>query len=186
MRALLWLLCVSALLVTLGGCNHQVSFDATDHKEPLTVAMQILVELSNKNYSSVASQLDPGINTASRHSQLERMAGAFPQGKPIKTHVVGVNTSTANGTTIYSLTLESEYQSAWLLANVVLRKESGRWAILGMHVYPRTQSLETENRFAFTGKTAVHYVVFALAIAIPVFVVLTFIACVRTPFVKRK
>ncbi len=150
------------------------------------MATQVLAELSNKNYSSVESQLDPGINTASTHSQLERMADVFPVGKPAKTHVVGVNTSTVNGTITYSLTVESEYPSTWPLANVVLRKESGHWVILGMHVYPRTQSLETENRFTFTGKTAVHYVVFGLATAIPIFVVLTFIACVRTPLAKRK
>lgn len=186
MRALRCLLCLSGLLLILAACNRQASFDASIPRDQSVIATQILSELSNRDYPSVESRLAPGINTASAHDELERMAGMFPSGTPREIKIVGANTSTVNGVTTYSLTLEDEYPNTWLLANMALQKHGDRWTILGLHVYPMRQSLETENRFTFKGKTAGHYIVFALAVAIPFFVAFTLVACFRTPIAKRK
>jgi hypothetical protein len=114
------------------------------------------------------------------------MAATFPPGDPRGVTIVGSNTFTANEVTTYDLTFEYEYSIAWLLTNVVLQKRNGQTNVLGLHVTPMKQSLKELNRFTFEGKGAFHYLVFALTVGIPLFIVFALVLCVRTPIGKRK
>jgi len=48
------------------------------------------------------------------------------------------------------------------------------------------QSLKEINKFTFIGKSIRHYIVFGLALAIPIFILYVLVLCIRTPIVKRK
>ena len=48
------------------------------------------------------------------------------------------------------------------------------------------QSLEEANRFTFEGKGPIHYIVFALTVAVPLFIVYALVLCFKTPIARRK
>ena len=155
-------------------------------KEEAAIAKQLLSRLAAKDYATIEKQLDPKVQESSTRSTLEKMAAMFPAEQPKGIITVGSNTSTVNGVTTYSLTFEHEYTGAWLLSNVVFQRRGDQIAILGMQVNPMKQSLKELNRFTFEGKSVSHYIVFALVIVVPVFIVYALALCFKTPIAKRK
>jgi hypothetical protein len=186
MRTHLPFLYLLSFFALLAGCNQQEMFDKFVPKEESAIAKEVLSRLAAKDYSAVERQLDPSIQAASVQGALEQMASMFPGGEPKGVTTIGADTTTINGLTTYNLTFEHEYSNAWLLTNVVLQRRDGQVTILGLHVRPMKQSLKELNRFTFEGKSALHYIVFALAVAIPLFIVFALVLCFRTPIAKRK
>ena len=177
------------VVVLMTACDQQAMLEKFIPKEEAASAKRLLSQLAARDYESVENQLDPSLRTPSIRSTLEQMAAVFPSQDPNRVNVVGSNTSTFNGVTTYNLTFEHDYPDTWLLTNVVLQRRGGsaeQLMVLGLHVTPIRQSLEETNRFTFEGKTALHYIVFALVVAIPVFIVFALVLCFRTPIVRRK
>lgn len=175
-----------SLLVLLAGCDQQAMFEKFIPKEEAAIAKRVLSELAAKDYASIEKQLDPSVQTSSVRSALEQMAAMFPAEEPKSVSTVGSNTSTVKGITTYNLTFEHQYSSVWLLTNVVLQRRDGHVMVLGLHANPIQQSLEEVNRFTFEGKSPVHYIVFALVVAVPLFVIYALVLCFRTPIARRK
>jgi len=186
MRVLRPLLVLSGLFVSLAGCDQQAAFERFIPKEESALAKQVLARFFANDSAATERQLDPSVITPSVHAALEQMAAMFPPEPAKRVTTVGANTLAVDQVTTYNLTFEHEFSHAWLLSNVVLRKRGTHTTVLGLHVSPMTQSLEAQNRFTFAGKGALHYVVFALAIAIPVFIVFTLVLCARTRIARRK
>jgi hypothetical protein len=182
-RALVPLLMVAALAT---GCDQQALLERFIPQEEAEFARQLLARLAAEDYESIEAQLDPRIRTPSARSTLEQMAALFPAEDPTAINTVGANTSIVDDVATYNLTFEHEYSESWLLAHVVLQKREGQLTILGLNVIPQDQPLQELNRFTFAGKSVLHYAVFALAIAIPAFIVYALVLCIRTPIAKRK
>ena len=174
------------LLALLAGCDQQAMFEKFIPKEESAIAKKVLFQLATKDYGAVQKQLDPSVKNTSVQAALEQMAAMFPPEEPKSINTVGANISTTNDVATYDLTFEHEYSNAWLLTNVVLQRRDDQLTVLGLHVYPMKQSLKELNRFTFTDKGILHYIVFGLAITIPLFIVFTLVLCFRTPIAKRK
>lgn len=186
MRLFKSLLCLFGLITLLSGCDQQEMFEKFIPKEESAIAKKLISELVAKEYGAIEKQLDPSVESASVRVALEQMAGMFPPEVPKSVNTVGANTSTVNDRTTYDLTFEHQFSNTWLLTNVVLQRRGDRVTVLGLHVNPRAQSLKKLNGFTFAGKGVAHYLVFALAIAIPLFIVVSLVLCFRTPIAKRK
>jgi hypothetical protein len=174
------------LLALLAGCDEQAWADKFVPKQQAALAQDLVARLAARDYDAVEARLDPSVAQPSVRNVLVQMAGLFATGQPRSVKTVGAQTRTMGGVTTYSLTLEYQYPSTWLLANVVLQQKDGRTTVLGLHVVPEAQSLKQANRFTFDGKTPLHYVVLALAIAIPLFILYALVLCIRTPIARRK
>jgi len=186
MRHLRSILCLFWFFALLSGCDQQAMFEKFIPKEESAIAKKIVSQLAAKDYEAVEKQLDPSIKNASVLGALEQIAAMFPVDEPKSINTVGAYSSTVNGVTSYNLTFEYEFSKAWLLANVVLQRHGDEVTVLGLHVNPMQQSLKELNQFTFVGKGLLNYIVFALAIAIPLFIVFTLVLCFRTPIAKRK
>jgi hypothetical protein len=186
MRILKQALLLLGLLALLAGCDQQAMFEKLIPKEESAIAKQLLSRLAAKDYSTIEKQLDPSVQAPSVHDALEKMAAMFPTEEPKGVSAVGSNTFTVNGLTTYNLTFEHEYSHVWLLTNVVLQRRDDHVTVLGLHVNPMKQSIKELNHFTFKGKSAFHYLVFALVVVVPIFIVYTIVVCARTPIAKRK
>lgn len=184
MRPLLKL--ILALSLALAGCDQEALFETLVPKEEATLARQAIAQLAVRDYAAVESLLSPSLRTPDVRGKLEALAGLLPSAEPKGIRTVGAHTNTSNAVTTYDLTLEYDYQDAWLIANIVLERRDGKVTLQGMHFTPRTMSLEAENAFTLSGRSALHYAVLAAAIAIPLFIVYVFVVCIRTRIPKRK
>lgn len=182
MRRLITLLLAIALL----GCDQQALFEKFIPKNEEAIAKELIAKLSARDYPAVEAKLDKSLQPPDIRSKLEGIAELIPAGEPKSVRTIGAYTNQINAITNYSLTFEYEYNDVWLVANVVLRRSDGAVSVTGIHVSPHKESLETENAFSFKGKSWLHYVVFGLAIAVPLFILCTIVVCARTKIARRK
>ncbi len=155
-------------------------------KEEAAMGRKIISQLAARDYASVEGQLSASLRTPDIRGKLEEIARQIPTVEPVAIRTVGSHMNTMNSVTTYALTFEYQYRDTWLIASTVLERRDNSVTLQGVHVVPRNQSLESENGFSLADKSALHYIVVALAIAIPLFVVYALVACIRTKVPRRK
>lgn len=172
--------------VLLAGCDQQAMFDKLAPSEEVAVAKDLVAKLAARDFTSIQASFGSALQTPDVRDKLEQVASLFPPEKPKAIRTVGANTMWMNSVATYNLTFEYEFPEKWLVVNTVLERKDGKLTLEGIHVTPTQQSLETLNAFSFEGKGLFHYIVFAAAIAIPVFVLYVLVLCARTKIAKRK
>jgi hypothetical protein len=175
-----------ALAVLLIGCDQEAMFQKMVPQEEAALAKGLVARLASKDFAAVEARLPNSLRTPEARGQLEQMASLLSPESPKSIRVVGSNSTSKTDATTYNLTFEYEYPDRWLIVNTALERRDGVITLDGIQVTPTPQSLETINRFTFDGKGVLQYVVFALAVVIPILVVYTLAVCARTKVPKRK
>lgn len=173
-------------VLMLAGCDGQALFEGFIPQQDAAFAKNHLALLQERNFDAVEAEIDPSIKNEQLRANLEHVASFFPSENPLDIDTVGVQTVSSSDRTQVSLTFQYVYPNKWLLANVVLRKSAEATVVAGIHVRPLSDSLQNINRFTLEGKGAVHYAIFLLAIAVPLFIVAVLFLCIKTPIPKRK
>ncbi|WP_217807109.1 hypothetical protein [Andreprevotia lacus] len=147
-------------------------------------ARQLLASLAHGDAQTVWAELEQPLRTPQSLSMLQQLGKLFPAGEP-KIEVVGAHTNIINGVGNYALTYQYSYPGHWLLASVNLRREQDKLVLQGLQVQRLPAALQDSNRFELTGKPALHYLVLALAMLVPLLIIYALVRCIRTPL-RRK
>ncbi|MCZ8233722.1 MAG: hypothetical protein O9335_01060 [Inhella sp.] len=177
---------LSLLALLLTGCSQEALFERFVPQEESALAKELIAKMAAKDFAAVESRLAGPLKTPDLREKLEQMSSLLPPEPPKSVKTVGANTSTSSAATTYNLTYEYEYPDRWIIATTVLERRDGQLILEGIHFMPSSQSLAATNAFTFKGKGIAHYTVFALAIAIPLFIVYALFVCARTKLPKRK
>lgn len=181
------LVLVLGLAVTLlAGCDTAAPFDRLVPQEETRLAKTVVAQVSARDFAAVEAALDPALRTAELGAQLENLARTVPPGPVTSVQVVGASTVMGPSGTTYTITLECQHPSAWMLAVVVLRRQASGLLLQGLHFVPRSQSLASENQFTLAGKGPLHYGVLVAALLIPAYVLYALVICLRSRFAGRK
>ena len=155
-------------------------------KAEATFARDYLQKLHERSFEHVKAYLDPALAAQVPDQKLEEVAQHFPGGKVISTELVGSQTNVVNSIWHGNFSFEYRFEGGWAVANVVLKRTGEQLSVLGFNVYRTDASQREINKFALQGKSAWHYTILALAVTVPVFIIATFIVCLRTPIPRRK
>ena len=174
------------VLLSLCGCDQRAIFEKFVPQEETALTKELIAKLAARDLDAVEGALEPSLRTPEARQKLEEIARLLPPGAPKTVEVVGATTRQMPSATTYDLTLEYQYASSWVLANAVLVRNDGKVTVQRIHLLPRSQSMEAENRFTFEGKGALHYVVVAMAIAIPLLIVYAAVVCLMSKIPRGK
>jgi hypothetical protein len=145
-----------------------------------TFARERIDQLRQKRFEHIERELDPSISDPNPQDTLNKMAGMFPTEEPKSIKVVDVKFVYKQDSSTHSLTLEYEFSQIWLLVNISIKRINGLATIAAFTVTPIADSLESVNSFGLVGKSAIQYVILALAIAGPNFCLYALVVCLRT------
>ncbi|MGC4076436.1 MAG: hypothetical protein QM702_05270 [Rubrivivax sp.] len=177
---------LALLTALLSGCDRDAVFERLMPKEEARQAQLYVAQIAARDYAALKEAMAPELRTPDLDQRLQTMSRMLPPGPPTSVKTVGANTLKAGAVTTYTITLEYEYPNTHLVAAVTLERHDDRLVLKGITFVPRTQSLEEENRFKLDGKGPLHYLVLALAVAVPLFVLYALVLCARTKFLRRK
>lgn len=183
MLRLLALLLAAAFL---SGCDSSAMFERFIPKEESAAAQDVVAKIAARDHAAIDAMMDPAHRPADLPGVLDKMSSLLPAVAPKSVRTVGANTMHRSAATTYDLTLEYEYPDSWLVAGVVFERRDDRLYLQGVTLLPRKQSMAEENRFTLQGKGPLHYVVLALAVVIPLFILYALVCCIRTRGEKRK
>jgi hypothetical protein len=113
--------------------------------------------------------------------------GVHQPSTPTSVTLVGANRfSSGSAGTVLNLTFEYQFGSQYLLTNVATKTKRGVMTIVGFRVQPETASLETQNQFRLSGRSALQYAVLGGAIIAAIFTLVVLVICIRTKMKRRK
>jgi len=137
-------------------------------------------------YDEASSMVDPTVAEKAGTAGFRDLHRIVDHGAPIATELIGAHTgffkpwdgsASSRQTT---LTYQFQFADAWAVATVVVRNDDKGRHILGANFQPIEKSLQEINRFTFENKSALHYVFFAAAILVPLFILTVAVICFRS------
>jgi hypothetical protein len=189
MRRLL-LIPVLALFMVLGGCNKAASLDSLAPAGSVEAAKHYVALIQSKQFDVLEQRFGDNASTPKIQAALTQMAALIPPQSPVSVKVVGVRTSnvTTDGksTAATSITLEYQFSHQWLLASVITQPSAQGPSLLSINLTPMADSLENTHAFTLAGKGPSHFMMLALAILIPVFIVYALVCCAKAKLAKHK
>jgi hypothetical protein len=154
--------------------------------EAVSIARSYVEMLRQGKFDQIEHDLDSSTQDPHAQDTFAKMAAVFPAEATKSVKVVGANVFYGPEYSRTNITLEYEFPSKWLLANVVTQKKGPVSTIVGFNVTPIRDSLENLNTFTLVGKNAIQYAIFTIAVCSLLFSFYIFVLCARTRAVKLK
>jgi hypothetical protein len=173
-------------VLLLFGCDYSNLRDSLVPEAEAEAAMETLVRLRVGDLEYIKERLHPDIHSEVSDEKLRELAEYFPGGEPISTTLIGSQVHSMNSSWQGNFSFEYEFQDGWALANAILQRSDDDLRIVGMSVYQTDASQKEINRFTLAQKSLIHYLVFTLAIVVPLFILVTLVVCIRTPIRRKK
>jgi hypothetical protein len=175
------------LLLSIFGCSQEAMMERLIPKEEVEFSKKYLSLFQSRNFEEISKPLNPQLKTEKLQSQLEQVAQFFPPDPPKNIELVGSNTFKSGDKWEANITFQYEFPSSWLIASINLERiGDGDLIVNGVNVNPIRDSLTNINKFTFKGKSPIHFIFLVLVGFLPLFIIFTFITCLRTPIKKRK
>jgi hypothetical protein len=174
------------LMLLAASCGYQDMADKLIPKEESQFAQNYLQKLQSKDFEYVRKYVDKSIESEVTDQKLTEISAYFPTGSLISTEIIGSQVNVLNSQWQGNFTFEYQFSDGWSVANVVLKKINETVSVVGFNVYRTMASQKEINKFSFNGKSAIQFMVFAMAVVSAIFVLVTAYFCIRTPIPKRK
>jgi hypothetical protein len=140
-------------------------------------------------YGSAEQNLSSELRGESASQTLHLIHGLLDHGEPKEVEAIGCNINTNLSSSEedrrYDLSYQIQFEDSWVLVALVIDQNSNGTVIAGFHFYPERESIQTQNRFTLTGKPVTSFLILALCIFVPIFIIYALVRCIRTPL-RRK
>lgn len=184
---ILFKILVNILLITSSTLvSADLSNDPIVPKTEAAYAKNFLERVQAKDLTFVKEQLDASLIEKINEQNIAEFANYFPSGKLLSTDLIGSQVNIINDAWQGNFTYEYHFEQGWALANAVVNRKDNKLSVIGFNVYQTKASQKEINKFALADKSILHYLMLLCAVLIPVFIVITLVACIKTPIPRRK
>lgn len=167
--------------VVMGGCYSQPGNGQTPPSDVLVFAQESIAMLQARDVDGLVRRLAPQPVSPDVHVELARMADALPKGSA---RLVAFIHNPSNEATDLAFAIGPD--EAPSLVRISIQRTQHSMVVRGLFADSLTAPLSEVLAMSWRGKGAAHYVIFAGAIAIPVFIVLTLVRCLRVKILGRR
>lgn len=168
-------------LVLLAGCSTDKMLEKMTTERDRAVALYYLDLLRDGRYSLIERDIDPSLKTPDLRENLKRLGDMIPVEKPLSVKLVGANQFTNTKATTTTLVYEYRYPDLAVLANVTTRTmANGPFHLVGLQVVPQTEEMRQQNSFTLAGRSPGQYVLLALCVINPLFIISAIVVCIRS------
>lgn len=183
------LLLLALLALLLVGCDQKALLNKIVPKDDDAFARHFLDLVRTGDYAAADAMLDASMQGAPSTSGLHDLNGVLAHGEPLSVEIIGcyffAKTSTEGSGHDTTLSYQIHFADSWVAGNVIVAHPSGKRLITTARFQPIADSLETLNRFTLSGKSVIHYLVFAGCVLVPTFILVVLIICIRSR-IRRK
>ena len=187
------LFCVCFLLA---GCNYneKAFIEKFLPKDDDALARQFLELVRTGDFAIADKMLEPSLRGEKSEEGFYQLRSVLAHGEQLSFEPIGLNInsfsqlgSDSNKVKRTRISYQIHFaDDKWAAGDVIIQYKSNSSTILSARFNLFPDSLESLNRFTFSEKSIAHYLVFALVIALPVFIIYTLVVCARTPMLRRK
>src|ERR1700678_276058 len=175
-----------ALCAFLLGCDQASLMKRYTPPEDETVARQYAELLRQGKFEEIRRNAAPSLVDSNFPALMAHMSALFPIQDPKSVKVVGTHISRVHENDAADITLEYEFPRKWILVNVKILKADDATTITGLGVATMEDSLENLYKFTLYKKSAIQYLILALAASSLLLSLYAFVLSARTKIEKRK
>jgi hypothetical protein len=169
-----------SLLALVAGCHRQDVASLVPAADQ-AIAMTYVDLLRARKFDDIDRAAIPSVRGPRLYDALLKMADSLPEKDAASSQkLVGAQVRTDQDGTTTNLVFEYDFSGKWVLANVALLRKPNSVSLVALSVRAIPESLEEHHRFRLAGKSAMHYVVLALAVLFPLLTLYALVVCVRT------
>ena len=177
---------VMALSLVLAAClDQKAMLQKLVPKDDDAFARRFIEAVRKGDYATTDKMLDPSLKGPEAKEGLKNLHHLAAQGEPLSVETIGCYFEYVNGQHRTNLSYQIHFPTVWLVGNVYLDPKPGAQTVLGIHFKPIPESLEVLSAFTLHGKSWFHYLVLAVCLVNPLFILSTLVVCARTRL-KRK
>jgi hypothetical protein len=170
-----------SLLALVAGCTRPDLASRLVPAADQVLAMYYVDLLRERKFDDIDRAAIPRVKGPRLYAALLKMADTLPEKEaPSSRKLVGAQVHTDQDGTTTNVVFEYDFSGKWVLANVALLRKPDSVSLAALSVRAIPESLEEHHRFRLAGKSAMHYVVLALAILFPLLSLYALVTCVRT------
>jgi hypothetical protein len=173
---------VILLAAAIAGCGL-----SSPDPQILEFAKQYFEAIRTRDFETIERTIDPPLKNERLRPTIEKMSRMFPAGQP---KAIDVITWRWKGEPLidpkrridrYELRLKYDYPERSLLADFVTDKKGGQIQVKGFHVRELDKQALEQNAFTLRNKPVRSLLFLAYAVAVPAFILVTLILCIRSP-----
>ena len=176
----------SLLAVLMVGCSAQAWLDKAAASPEAQFAKESVALLWQKDSDSLLQRMAPELRAQATPDQLAKLYAEVPGGSPKQPVLVGYNYFSSSSSKQALVSLQYPFPDAYLLVQVGVQSSGAESSLYALHLQRLPDALERLNAFVLRGKSFRHYLFLALVLAVPAFILVCLVLCLRTPLPRRK
>lgn len=167
------------LLFLLIGCNtnRYIAKHAAYEVEASKTYIQLL---QSNQFDKLEAAFDESVKGNATPTQLEKVGRLIPKEKSTSVEALGWNKRCVVKTCDSTLVMEYKYPTQRIVVSTITREEEGERTLLGLQIQPVHEDIVQAYAFTFHQKGLAHYIVFYLAIVLPLFTLTVLGICLFT------
>jgi len=157
-------------------------------KAELEIARGFAEQFVAKDYVGMKSFMVPQAEKTFTPELFDKVNAQLPSGNILSTSLIGFHTQiNGAGERSKDFTFEFEYVDFWLVVRTkLIEVKDTEYKVSWFDFTQFSQSQAEIHKFSLSGKSLLHYIILFMAVAIPIFILVTLIVCVRTKNLSRK
>ena len=183
MRRLLRLL---AMLPLAASCSVEEMLDDFAPDDQVAFSQQHLALYSAGDTDAIIEQLSGKVRGPGIEDTIAQVVEYVPAGEHIGVELIGYFRRSGPDTDVATLSFQYEFPDTWLTASVQLDVSELPYRVLAVNVNKLPTSLQELHAFRLFGNGIQGVIVVFFCVAIPIFCLVSFVFCLRTPIPKRK
>ena len=179
---------LTLITVVLAACTTDLDkiIEELAPKEETAIAGEFMSQFEEQDFDFFQKNIHSKLKEKVTTQKLEHAHSYFRKGKYISRKLIGYRGHILNGNWSGTFAYEYQFSDGWNVVNIALTKEDNEFKVTSVHVTQTENSQRALNAFTFKNKSIIHYLIFIFAILVPIFILVTLVACIRTPVPKRK
>lgn len=176
--------------VVLTGCNANVYLDRYVPGEADGIVRNFITDLRGGDFDAARAMVNPEFVTPELTDQLRGVHDRLKGSGPLSVRLVkydnfykhGFSSEIVRSFLFYELSLEDR----WFEVQAVVDNDAGQRVVYGFLLEPKPASLAEINAFTLGGKSMRQYAILLLSVAVVLFILYTFILCLRSSMDQKK
>ncbi|MDH3972836.1 MAG: hypothetical protein OEV42_01035 [Deltaproteobacteria bacterium] len=172
--------------IFLTACDRELLLIQAAPENEKRLVKRYIELLGSNQYDEMFQYMDDELKGQDLKANIKLLSEEFPRGNILEVKLVGRQVFKNNYYELVSLKHEYTFRGKWLITNIGLKKKEGKILLTGIHAELFNDSLLSRNAFKFDNAGPVHYLFLAMAILIPLFILIVIVLCLRTPIAEKK
>lgn len=169
----------------LSGCDTQAWIARFLEPGEIELADKLYDVLKKADADAVRAEMEE-VPEGDLEGVLATIANMIPDTEPVRVELLAAHRfASTTGSNSASLVRSYEYDDKWIVLQMSFKPDSEVPRLEGFHINEIWKNEVAANDFTLSGKSTAHYLALFLAVAIPAFILYTFVVCLRSPLTWR-